>query len=203
MLEWVEGPDVLDVGCAGGAVAPESPEWLHGRLRTDFPTIVGIDLSADRIEEMRALGFTSVHCADAQDFQLERSFDTVVAGELIEHLSAPAAFLGRAANHLKPGGRIVLTTPYPFSAHHVLYALLKYPRTCSNSEHAMWFCPSTLPVLAARVGLKVTHWELLEDYPGGAGLKTKVFTVLVRPLLPRRLRCNAMLFVLTRDSGGS
>ena len=41
----------------------------------------------------------------------------------------------------------------------MIYAWLRYPRTSSNPEHMMWFCPATLSVLAESVGLQVTMWS--------------------------------------------
>jgi 2-polyprenyl-3-methyl-5-hydroxy-6-metoxy-1,4-benzoquinol methylase len=39
------------------------------------------------------------------------SFDTIVCGDLIEHLRDPGAFLARVRPLLRPGGRLALTTP--------------------------------------------------------------------------------------------
>lgn len=41
----------------------------------------------------------------------DASFDKVVAFQVIEHLRDPAPFLNEAARVLKPGGRLLLTTP--------------------------------------------------------------------------------------------
>ena len=47
----------------------------------------------------------------------ESRFDTVALGEVIEHLEDPSAMLERAAAFLKPGGRVVLTTPFGYFPH--------------------------------------------------------------------------------------
>src|SRR5207253_10239263 len=41
----------------------------------------------------------------------DRSFDVVICGDLIEHLRDPERFLVRVRPLLRPGGRLVLTTP--------------------------------------------------------------------------------------------
>jgi SAM-dependent methyltransferase len=177
----------------------ESPGWLHRRILDTWPDAWGIDLSADRIEKMRHLGYNNVHVADAQTFVLEKQFDTVVAGELIEHVENPAEFLRSVANHLKPSGRLVLTTPFPFALANTSYALFKFPKTCSNGEHVAWFCPATMTALARRLDFEVEHWELLDDYPVGiSSLSYRFGRVIVR-FLPRRLRSNAMLFVMNKQ----
>jgi SAM-dependent methyltransferase len=204
ILRAARGPAVLDVGCAGGLRTDvplvRSAEWVHGHLQARFDEVYGIDFSQSKVDYLRRHGYPRVTVGDAQSFDLGRRFDTVVAGELIEHLENPAGFLRTARRHLRPGGRIVLTTPYAAGPANVLYAWLKYPRTCSNPEHTMWFCPSTMRVLAERCGLQVRRWELLADYPsGGVGRTYRAMRrlyLLVGPLLPHRIRANTLLVVL-------
>jgi 2-polyprenyl-3-methyl-5-hydroxy-6-metoxy-1,4-benzoquinol methylase len=200
ILRWVAGPDVLDVGCTGHDIRPGSEDWIHGRLRARFPDMHGIDFEAENIKALQELGYKNLHVADAQSFSLEQRFDTIVAGELIEHLENPAGFLLSARQHLKMDGRIVLSTPYPFGLLSFLYALVKYPKTCSNAQHTLWLCPSTMHALVERAGLRVEHWSLLTWMPIPADSRS--YTLLVRTMrllglvLPARLRNNTMLFVL-------
>jgi len=196
ILRYVKGPAVLDVGCAGGSANPDSPYWLHKYLRDRFPKVIGIDINEQAVQKLNNLGFNCL-VGNAEDFQMSEQFDSIVAGELIEHLSNPGNFLKTARKHLKPDGLLVITTPYPFSAMNILDAFLKYPKTCSNPEHTMWFCPATLLQLVSRYGYTVLHWELIEDYYEGVdSLLYKIFVKLRRFIPARKLRCNAMLFVL-------
>jgi len=207
ILSWVKGPGVLDVGCTGHSVDIGSPRWLHGRLREQFPSVVGIDLSAENIAALRRHGFANLHVQSAESFVLPDEFDTIVAGEIIEHLANPGLFLQQARKHLKPAGRLVLTTPHPFSLANIAYALTKYPKTCQNAEHACWFCPRTMTELVKRNGLRIEHFELIDDYsPDIPSLRYRAFIALRRGLgflLPRLLAKNAMLFVLTPGDGAA
>jgi 2-polyprenyl-3-methyl-5-hydroxy-6-metoxy-1,4-benzoquinol methylase len=206
ILKWVNGPGVLDVGCTGHNVALESRGWLHGRLREAFPSVVGIDISAENIAALTRLGFSNLYVQSAETFELETHFDTIVAGELIEHLSNPGLFLQQARAHLKPTGRLVLTTPHPFCLLDLAYALLKFPKTCQNLQHTCWFCPQTMKELAKRSRLKVEHFELITDY--SLDSRSKPYRTFVRLthrlrfLLPRLFTQNAMLFVLAPDDAG-
>jgi SAM-dependent methyltransferase len=200
ILAKVIGPDVLDVGCAGHSLKLGSPYWLHGQLAEQFPYVTGIDLNAENIRQMHDAGFHNVFTASAEDFSLDKKFDSIVAGELIEHLSNPGLFLERCRAHLKPNGRLVISTPFAFALINVIYALVKYPRTCQNDEHTVWFCPETLQELAVRHGFRVQQWELIEDYefdnPSFAyRLFARLITKAGRLLLPARLRKNDMIFV--------
>lgn len=207
IMKWIRGPKVLDVGCTGHEVEIGSPYWLHGRLRQRFPDIVGIDSSSLNVLALQGKGFRNVYVQNAEEFSLPKKFDTIVAGELIEHLSNPGMFLRCAREHLADGGRVVLTTPYPFSLLYTLYALFKFPKTCQNPEHTCWLCPQTLKTLAERYGYKVVHFDLIEDYrPEDPSRRYRTFVrliTLLRPLIPKRLRNNTMLLVLMLDENSS
>jgi len=202
IVKWVSGPEVLDVGCTGHAESPTAPSWLHGKLRKQFGNVTGIDTSTKNVEELQRLGFADIHVQSAEAICFDKRFNTIVAGELIEHLSNPGNFLESARNHLARNGRLVITTPYPFSLAYSLYALKNFPVTCFNKQHTCWFCPSTLQELASRFGLKVVHWELIEDYTFDDPSRTyRTFSRIVtglRWIIPYRLRCNHLLAVLQR-----
>lgn len=203
MLKLVEGPDVLDIGCSGqaGRRSPlGSPWWLYGRLLDRFPSTVGLEYSAANVAELTAAGVPNVVQGDAQSFSLDARFDTIVAGEILEHLERPGDFLTCARRHLKPGGRIVLTTPYAFGFMFVLYAWVKYPRTCSNPEHVAWFCPATMQALAERTGLTVqscdTIVSLRPDLTRWTARAANAAMKTIGRLLPHRMRANTLIVVL-------
>lgn len=96
---------VLDVGCSTGYLA----ERLHQR----GATVVGLDLDERAAEQARQF-CEAVHVGDVETMELPfapASFDAILCGDLIEHLRDPQAFLERVRPLLKPGGRLVLSTP--------------------------------------------------------------------------------------------
>ena len=207
IINFTKGPRVLDVGCVGNnELKVDSPYWLHAHLRRNFEYVVGVDLNQEAIQTLQQMGW-NVLVGDAQKLDLDEKFDTIVAGELIEHLSNPGQFLESAKRLLNKDGRIILTTPYVFGLANVIYALAKFPKTCSNSEHTVWFCVSTLSELARRHGFSVAHWELVEDYYQGIpSLKYRSLVAFLKffgPILPKRIKSNCMLFVLEPNAGNS
>jgi 2-polyprenyl-3-methyl-5-hydroxy-6-metoxy-1,4-benzoquinol methylase len=203
ILKWAKGPDVLHVGCSDHVVRIDSQYWIHDHLCKKFDYVSGIDLSADNIHIMEEMGYKNLNVANAETFDLHEKFDSIIAGELIEHLSNPGLFLEQARKHLKPGGRLIITTPTPFSLLNFLYAHMKYPRTCQNDQHAMWFCAQTLRTLFARYGFKEEYMSLIKDYElENDSIKYKIFAYIMVYfgfLLPNKLKCNDMLFVLKAD----
>jgi SAM-dependent methyltransferase len=165
--------------------------------------VAGIDYDAKIVDDLGVMKYEDVHHANAESFRLARRFDTIVAGELLEHLSNPGMFLQRAKEHLVPGGKLILTTPYAFALVHFLYALYHFPHTCSNREHTSWFCVETLLRLARLNGFHAKHLELLDDYlVSEHAPRYRLFVgwlSLVRHLVPRRLRANTLALELEID----
>jgi len=104
------GSAVLDLGCGNGSFLAlfQSYGWtLHG---TDFsPT--GIQLAHENfplIDFFLADGSTS-----SSDFlQKVGVVDAIISTEVIEHIYDPRSFLRNAFDLLKPGGVLVISTPY-------------------------------------------------------------------------------------------
>lgn len=204
ILRYVVGPKVLDVGCTDHVVDRDSNEWLYGKLVEKHPDLTAIDISEENLNTLRLMGYKNLYQQSAEDFTFDEKFDTIVAGELIEHLSNPGLFLSRAFQHLKPEGRLIITTPNPFCIFFEMYAFYKYPKTCPNDEHTCWFCPSTFRTLYRRYGFKEFHFDFLNDYQlRSESSLYQLFLILIRILryvLPKRLRDNRLIFVLTKES---
>jgi len=117
-IDWlashVTGKRVLDVGCSEGILAI--------LLAREGFEVIGVDVNADALQyagellvqenEFVRQRVTLVH-ADLETAHLEpASFDTVILGEVIEHLLHPARIVERSFELLKPYGIFLLTTPF-------------------------------------------------------------------------------------------
>lgn len=116
-IHWLadnaKGPYILDIGCSEGIL----PILLARRGRH----VLGIDRNAGALEFAKGLaaqepeevsGRIEWRCGDVFEMELsEAVFDTVVMGEVLEHLEDPGALIGIARRCLKAGGRLLITTP--------------------------------------------------------------------------------------------
>jgi 2-polyprenyl-6-hydroxyphenyl methylase/3-demethylubiquinone-9 3-methyltransferase len=103
------GVRVLDVGCGNGFVC--------SRFLDFGCSAVGIDLSIEGIERARQAypqGRFELVAADSEVLEKlgEAPFDLVVSTEVVEHLYAPREWAAGCFNALKPGGRLLCSTPY-------------------------------------------------------------------------------------------
>jgi SAM-dependent methyltransferase len=202
ILSAVKGPEILNLGCVGHCLPTKSKEkahWLHFQLTERLPhaRVVGLDNDAINVDRMREMGFDAVR-GDAHALTYEASFDTVVVGELIEHLQNPGECLEGCRRALKPGGRIILTTPNAFCAMLGLMYLKNFNRAF-NAEHVLWFCPQTLYSLAERCGLRIVKFDFVDDLAPEirASHTYRLFAHLwmgMRWMFPRRYR-NTMFAV--------
>lgn len=182
--------EVLDIGCLQHSIEKTySNRWIHGQLAKYF-TVTGIDINED-VLELRKRGY-NVYQANAEGFDLGKKFDTVFAGELIEHLSNPGKFLDCAREHLKPDGKLILTTLNPFCIFHIL-RLSKTDRI--NPEHCVWFDETTLTQLVEKHGFKLVSLEYVE--PPKKGLTWFVYSIGLK-----KLGGTSLLAVFRKRRGG-
>ena len=106
ILDAVEaGARCLDVGCgAGTSYAP--------RIVAKGARYVGVDVSPNAVAAARAAGLDTRVIADAGELPFEdESFDVVTCIEVLEHLLRPDHAVAEALRVLRPGGRLVVSTP--------------------------------------------------------------------------------------------
>ncbi|MBV9047536.1 MAG: methyltransferase domain-containing protein [Solirubrobacterales bacterium] len=98
---------LLDVGCGHGLLMDEA--------RRRGWRVTGLELSRSSAAHARRLGLDIREQAIEEAGFPPKSFDAVVAVDLIEHLHQPRDFVRRCAELLVPGGALLIATPDPES----------------------------------------------------------------------------------------
>ena len=135
MVDQARGPRILDVGCSEGVL-----EILLARKGFN---VTGVDINAEALafardllarepEEVRSR-VRFVHGDLAQARLLDDRFDTLVMGEILEHLEDPQTLLNRSLDLIRPDGRVIITTPFGY-----------HP----DEDHRQAFCLSDFIALA-------------------------------------------------------
>lgn len=131
-IEWirarVRGPRVLDIGCSQGITAILLAREGLAVTAVDIDPRVIADARAHLAAEPAEVR-ARVEIVEADIATLPVAgggYDSVILGEVLEHLEDPAAMLTLAAAHAAPGGRLVVTVPFgvnPFPDHRQTFYL--------------------------------------------------------------------------------
>jgi 2-polyprenyl-3-methyl-5-hydroxy-6-metoxy-1,4-benzoquinol methylase len=158
---------VLDLG-AMDETAFESKHghgtWLHEEIANVAVQVLGVDNSpkvpAHGLATAANAKIVQGNIHQLGDVLATHDFDPeiIVAGEVIEHLQNPLAFLHSlaAAERLR-GCDVVLTTPNATAIHNVLIGMLS--RESTHRDHLFILSFKTLNTLCRRAGLK--QWDIV------------------------------------------
>jgi SAM-dependent methyltransferase len=117
-IHWIcenaVGENILDVGCSQGITS-----ILLGR---EGKNVIGIDLLEESIqyannllstEEEITKKYVQFKAANFIDFAQEKqTFDSIIFGEILEHITDPKRFIKMALNMLNPNGSLIITLPF-------------------------------------------------------------------------------------------
>jgi 2-polyprenyl-3-methyl-5-hydroxy-6-metoxy-1,4-benzoquinol methylase len=162
------GQRVLDVGCSSGYLARPLSELRN--------TIVGLELDPEAAGEAEAF-CERVLVGDLETMELPLepgSFDVVLCGDIVEHLRDPVAALGRLRPFLRPGGRLVVSTPN-VANWAIRLSLLggrwRYTdRGILDRSHTHLFTRATLGETIERAGYVVDRIDYTVPLPGDSDL---------------------------------
>jgi len=191
VLGQARGRRVIHVGFADAGyrefhVAEE--QWLHDHLASVATELVGIDLDVDGVAEAVARGYEA-YAADCCDVEAVaaldlQSADTVIAGEIIEHLDDPGGFLDAMHELCASDGVLVITTPNAYGWVNPAALLAGYE--VNHPDHIAMYTWRTLSQMLRRHG-----WEIVETATfvpsvkpaAGTGWKLRVLGLAARVLL--------------------
>ena len=169
LLEAVgSGGRVLDVGSSSGYLA--EPLVQQGN------TIVGLELDAEAARAAETF-CEQVLIGDVETMDLpleDGSFDVVLLGDVIEHLRDPVAALARLRPLLRPGGRLVLSTPNVANwaiRLSLLAGRWRYTdRGILDRSHTHLFTRATLAETIERAGYRDVRIDYTVPVPGDSDL---------------------------------
>lgn len=148
-------PEVLlDIGCGHGSLAAAAAS--RGM------SAIGMDISeraigrAQLLHRHRECEF-HVHRIEERPWPVRPgSVDLAISFEVIAHLLDPAALIRGAAEALRPGGYLALTTPYHGALKNAAIALLAFDRVYSYEQtHIRFFTDAALRRILDTNGFRI------------------------------------------------
>lgn len=144
--KFVEGKDILDIGSNEG--------YVNELLKEEFKdrNIFSIDLkNSDFNMDLN------------KPKEINSKFDTIIAGEILEHVESPMDFLKYCKSLLKKNGILILTTPNAIGLQYI-----RNPSWCVNYEdyrgHSQTFTMPMLKKNFEEIGFKVIHQEYINAF---------------------------------------
>lgn len=99
---------LLDIGCGNG--------WVAEYFCEKEINVISSDISSTNTKKVIEKVKSNFHTAVTTDSYFlplkSNSIDCVIASEIIEHLTSPKDFITEMFRVIKPGGKVIITTPY-------------------------------------------------------------------------------------------
>jgi SAM-dependent methyltransferase len=151
----LRGTVVADIGCSGGSFLDHIAGLADRKIAVEPSEIYHSSL-AER-------GYTvfPYACDVAETFS--DAVDLAVSFQVIEHVENPRAFLADIRALLKPGGRLMISTP---NRHDILMRLLPddFPPFFYRAVHRWYFDADSLTTCARHAGFDVERVDFVHRY---------------------------------------
>jgi 2-polyprenyl-3-methyl-5-hydroxy-6-metoxy-1,4-benzoquinol methylase len=154
LRELATGRNVLHVGCGDWPCTlsrVRNGTLLHAELKSIASSVVGIDLEPKAIELLVSLGYSECIVADAETLDLGSTFECIIAGDVLEHVSNAGLVIQRLERHLASNGFLAIAVPSALSASGLRTFLSGAENV--HKDHTAYYSPKTLAELCRRYGL--------------------------------------------------
>jgi SAM-dependent methyltransferase len=179
---------ILDLGSGRGHLARRISDFLIQKNLKPENHLIATDFSRDIFEAIE-VPFREANFNEKLPFESE-CFDIVYSVEVIEHLRSPYDFLSECYRILKPGGRLLISTPnilslssrinFFFTGFHNLY----HPPSI-DPKNAGRLCGHIMPLHIAYYdyGIRKVGFHSMNLYTDKVNSKSRVIYYLMWPLI--------------------
>jgi SAM-dependent methyltransferase len=165
--DFCRGKTVLHLGCTNypyteDAIAKEM--LLHSDLDQVARDLVGFDFDQAGIDILASRGTKNLYRADLEKLEevmLQRTFEVIVAGEMIEHLNNPGLFLEGIKRFMDERSVLLITTINAYCAMRNIAYAFRGQRGMNepvHPDHVAYYSYSTLNLLVRRHGFIVDEF---------------------------------------------
>lgn len=168
------GKKVLHLGCTNSPYTNQSIEndmLLHHDLKKVAKELYGFDYDAEGLKIFERIGEQNIFWADLEsldDVKLDETFDVIIAGEMIEHLSNPGLFLRGIKRFMNRDTKLVITTINAYSGMRFFVYGLRGKGGANepvHPDHVAYYSYKTLNLVVERENLKVEDFYFYDIGP--------------------------------------
>lgn len=158
------GKKVLHLGCTNYPYTKESIEnnmLAHFEIEKVARVVYGFDFDQKGIDVLQEHGGTNLFQADLEklgDVPLDETFDVIIAGEMIEHLSNPGLFLRGIQRFMNAETSLIITTINAYSALRFMIYGFRGRGGASepvHPDHVAYYSYKTLSLVIEREDLRL------------------------------------------------
>ncbi|MBK9165598.1 MAG: methyltransferase domain-containing protein [Acidobacteria bacterium] len=171
LKELAKGKRVLHLGCTNFPYTLDSiaaGSLLHADLAAIADELTGFDFDQEGIDLLTERGFGELYRADLERLEevtLEREFDVIIAGEMIEHLNNPGLFLKGIQRFMNSETKLAITTVNAFCAFRfVIYGFRGKggQNEPVHPDHVAYYSYRTLKKLIDNSGLTIDEFNFYD-----------------------------------------
>ncbi|CAN5412502.1 hypothetical protein BH20ACI1_BH20ACI1_23120 [soil metagenome] len=168
------GKKVLHLGCTDYPFTEQvikNKMLLHFELEKVAGELYGFDFDQKGIDVLEKAGGKNLYRADLEkleDVPLDETFDVIIAGEMIEHLSNPGLFLRGIQRFMNRDTKLVITTINAYSAmRFFIYGLRGKggENEPVHPDHVAYYSYKTLKLILEREKLNVADFYFYDVGP--------------------------------------
>lgn len=172
--QMCKGKKVLHLGCTNYPYTEESIKHdmlLHFELKKIAGELYGFDFDQRGLDILAKAGEKNLYRGDLeklQEVELNETFDVIVAGEMIEHLSNPGLFLQGIKRFMNEETKLLITTINAYSGmRFFIYGLRGRggEQEPVHPDHVAYYSYRTLSVVVERADLRVEEFAFYDLGP--------------------------------------
>lgn len=161
------GKKTLHLGCTNYPYTKNSIDGgllLHFDLEKIAGQLYGFDFDQAGLDVLRAHGAKNLYRADLEnldDVALDETFDVIIAGEIVEHLTSPGLFLRGIRRFMNERTELVITTINAYSALRMMIYGLRGKGGANepvHPDHVAYYSYKTLSLTVERENLRVREF---------------------------------------------
>lgn len=157
---------------------------LHQKIEKVAKSVVGLDVNRGAISDLKKFDINNIYFGDIDKAEfdneiLEKEYDVIVFGDVIEHLDNPGNALKNIKKLMSQDTILVLTTPNVWGIFNLKNIFFK--KEIVHPDHTFWPSKRTMDNLIKRQGLKIHKFSYLltGSFKDSVTLKGRVFRSLV------------------------
>tara|TARA_B100000315_G_C14550309_1_gene575426 strand:+ start:631 stop:1374 length:744 start_codon:yes stop_codon:yes gene_type:complete len=151
-LNISKNSEILEIGCSGGVLL----EFLR---QNGFQNLSGLDISKKAIDLCKRRNLKNTFVMDALKPNLNKTYDVIIASDVLEHLEDDSQALSEWNKLLKVNGKLLVFVPafnFLWSSHDVVN---KHYRRYSKKQLTTLLSESNFKIIRA------SYWNLTLFYP--------------------------------------